>query len=104
MVDRVELAALNRIAHVGHFDDGGTVSGEEEGYAFNEAVEVGDVREDVVGVDDFGLHTFGAHLPGKLAGKECHPSRNAALDCLLRRLAGRVDAEDGNTLARIELE
>ena len=52
VVDGVELAVVDQVAHVGELDHGHAVVLQQGGDAGHEAVGVGHVGQDVVGVDD----------------------------------------------------
>src|SRR4051812_2809482 len=50
VVDRVELAAIEHLLYVGDLDHRNSVGAEEPGDSVDEATQVSDVRQDVVGV------------------------------------------------------
>ena len=65
VVDGVELAVVDQVAHVGKLDDRHAVGLEQGGDAGHETVGVGHVGQHVVGVDDVGLLALGGQLLGQ---------------------------------------
>ena len=65
MIDGVELALLDQVDNVGRFDDGDAVGFQQGFDAVHETVQVGHVREHIVGQEHIGFLALGvqAWLP-----------------------------------------
>ncbi len=94
MVDRVELAVVDQVLHVRRLDDGDAVVLQQRRDARDDAVEVGDVGQHVVGVNDVGALAVRREL---LRRAPCRRTRRwcgcPAPPADLRDVARRLDAE-----------
>ncbi len=70
VVDRVELAVIDQIPHVGRFDHGDAGVFEQCGDAGHETVGVGHVCQHVVGVNHVGSLALRGELCGELRAEE----------------------------------
>ena len=71
----------------------------------SESVRIGNVCEDVVGVDDVGKLAFGGESLGKLLVEELNQGRDAlSLDRELRNVGRRLDAENRDAALLVELQ
>ena len=70
VVDRVEFQLGDEIAHIRRLDHGNAVRLEQPLDAAGESIGIGNMREDVVGVDDVGELAFRCEPPGKLLVEE----------------------------------
>ena len=94
VIDGVEFELGDEIADIGRLDDGNAVGLEQLLDAADEPVGIGNMREDVVGVDDVGELAFRREPPGKLLVEELDQRRDAlGLDRELRDVGRRLDAE-----------
>ena len=94
MVDRVELALLDQVGEVGHFQHGKARGLQQQRDARDQAVQVRDVRQDVVGEDQVGHAAFIAQLLGERAAEEGVEGRHAGGDRGLRGRPCRIDPQD----------
>src|SRR4051812_8230633 len=67
-------------------------------------MEVGNVRKDVVRMNDIRALAARDKLRSEVATEELALGGNAALDCDLGNVPGRFDAEHANTAGLVELE
>ena len=94
MVDRVELAVVDQIDQIGHLQDRDAVLFEQGRDALDQAVEVGDVGQHVVGDDHVGAPALGLEPGRDLATEELVEGRDPGADRGRRRRLGRIDALD----------
>ena len=66
VIDRVEFQLGDEIAHIRGLDHGYAVRLEQPLDAARELIGIGNMREDVMGVDDVGELAFRCEPPGKL--------------------------------------
>ena len=94
VVDGVELEPLHQLAQVGRLDNGDAARLEDAGDAGHEAVEIGYVGDDVVGMDHVGRPATAGQLVGQVAGEELGQGGHAAGCRHFGDVPGRVDAQD----------
>src|SRR6185312_3752058 len=104
VIDRVELAVIDEIAHVRCFDDCNTIVLQQRRDAGNEAVRVGDVGQDVVGVNDVRDLALPGEIPRELRSKKGLERVDAALARDRDRAWCGIDAQHGYAALPIELQ
>src|SRR5262245_13699705 len=105
MVDGVELAAIDHVLDVRHFDDHYSVIFDKGREPTHYPVKIRDVREHVVGVNDVSLHALPAKVQGEVFVEEVGQRRNAALAASnLGDVDRRLDAENGNSRLLVVLK
>ena len=105
VIDRVEFQLGDEIAHIRRLDHGYAVRLEQPLDAARESVGIGNMREDVVGVDDVGELAFRGEPPGKLLVEELNQRRDAlGLDRELRDVGRGLDAENRDAALLVELQ
>ncbi len=105
VVDRVELALGDHVAHVRRLEDRHAIVGQQQLEAADEAVEVGNVGEHVVGVHHRGALALGAQTPSHLVAEELGDRRDASLlDGHLRDVHRGLDAQHLHPGALVELQ
>src|SRR5438094_7857530 len=100
VVDGVKLAMIHEVLDIRHLDHCHASLLQKNAYAFDEPVEVRDVRQNIVGDDHVGSPSFRPQLPREILIEEGTESRNAFLPGNLSRPFGRIDPEHGNTTPR----
>jgi hypothetical protein len=95
---------FDEIAEVGRLDDDDAIILEHVMEAFDHAVEVGDVGQDVVGVHDVRAAALGGELARDRATEEFIEGGDALLDGDPGDVGGGFDAEDGDAGLFVELE
>ena len=105
VVDGVEFERGDEIADIGRLDDGNAVGLEHLFEATDEPIGIGNVGEDVVGVDHVGELAFRREPPGKLLVEELDKRRDAlGGDRELGDVGRRLDAENGDASLLVELQ
>ena len=105
VVDRVELDALDQLPHVGNLDDNDAIVFEHNAHARDDAVEVRDVREHVVGVYHVGAPALLPELRRQPLPEEGADCGHAAVQlCHGSDVRSRVDAKHRNAMGGVELE
>src|SRR6478752_2609306 len=105
MVDRVELQLVDKIVQIRRFDDGNAPGFEQPLDAAGESIGIGNMGEDIVGVDDVGELALRCQPAGKLLVEELHDRRNAlGLDRELGDVGRWLDAEHRDTALLVELQ
>ena len=97
VIDRVELAVLDQVDHVGHLenrDPAGLL--QQNGYPRHQAIEVRHMGEHVIGDDQIGGATLGPEPAGEGAPEEILERRHSGLDGGCGRCRRGIDAEHGN--------
>src|SRR4029077_16995204 len=79
VVNEIELTAVDHIFDVTHLQHRHTLRLEEPGDAAHEAVEIGNVGENVVGDEDVGEFAFLLQSDGQIFTEKLVDGRNAAL-------------------------
>ncbi len=104
MVDRVELVLVHQPPEMRelHRDRAGRL--QEDAEAVHEAVQIGNVGEDVVPDDEVGLPPVGRQLPRQLRSEESLDRGNPPFDRARRHVRRRLDSEDGNPARREVLQ
>ncbi len=71
MVDGVELAVIDQVLHIGRLDDGDTVVFQQRGNPSDEPVCVGNVRQNVIGMNDVRSPALRCELNCEGGSEEC---------------------------------
>ncbi len=93
VVDGVEFALLDEIDEIGNFNDCDPVRFEKQLHAFDEAVQIRDVRENVVSQKDVGLLAFRLEFTRKLFGEKGTNAVDAGLLGVADRAVCWIDSE-----------
>ena len=92
VVDGVELALLDQVDNVRRLDHGHTRGLQQGSDAVDEAVQIGHMREHIVGQEDIRFLALGGQLFRQLFGKEGVDAVDAALVGGAHLLFGGIDA------------
>jgi hypothetical protein len=98
VVDRVELRSLDHSQQVGDLDRDDALGLQYAGQPADELIQVGNVREHVVGHDQVGRHASADELLGELAAEEGDLRRHARLDRHFGDVGCRLDPEHGDAV------
>jgi hypothetical protein len=104
VVNRVELAVLDEVAHVRAFDDRDSTAVEHRRKTGNDTIQVGHVREDIVRVNDVGAKPLRRELVGELIAEEANDGSNPLLLRDLCDVLCRFDPEDRNAASLVVLQ
>ena len=104
VIDRVELAVVDQVAHVVHLDHGDAVVLEQRRDSVDESVRVRDVREHVVGMHDIGPAALGDELCRQLTAEELLPRVDAFVPRSRRRPRRRLDPEHLDSGSHVVLQ
>ena len=80
VVDGIELAMIDEFPHIRVLDSDETIILEEMRHPGHEAIQIGDVGENVVGDDDIGLLSLCPEARGEFGTKELGKGWNACCD------------------------
>ena len=105
VVDGVEFELGDEIADIRCLDDGNAVGLEHLLHSADEPVGIGNVGEDVVGVDDVGEPSLRRQPPRKLLVEELDQRRNSfGRDRQLGDVRRRLDAQHRDAMLLVELQ
>ena len=105
MINRVELALVDHVFHIRHFNYQNAIVLEGEVKAANESIKVCHVREDVMSVNKIGLLSLGGKLGGQLFAEKLAYGRYVALRLRdARHVSGRLNPEDRDPRPFVILE
>src|SRR3984893_5159416 len=104
MIDRVELHMVDEVFNVRDFDYGNTFRFEHNRDPFDEPVEIGDMRQHVVGMDHIRAAVLLGETVCQVLTKEFRDSGDAALARNLSNVARRFNTKNRNTLLVIILQ
>src|SRR5262245_4032581 len=96
VIDSVELVFGHQPLKVRKLQRDGACRLEQLPHASDEIIDVGNLRQHIVGHDQVRLLAFGRKLKGKPLAEEVDPCRYPLLDSNLGDIGGGLDAEDRN--------
>src|SRR5437762_2881790 len=97
VIDRIELTAVDHVFHVRHFNDQDAILLKNEPKATHKSIKLGDVRQNIIGVNDVGSLPFVEEACRQLFVKELADRRYAALHLgNARDISSRLNSQNGN--------
>ena len=104
MIGGVELQFLDHVADIRRLDHHDARGFENGGKSCDEAAQIGNMGQHIVGVDHVGELAVGAQSRGEVGRKEFADRFDATLARYLGDVAGRFDAENRNAGVAIILQ
>ncbi len=98
LIDGVELVALHEAQEILDFDDTDAVLGQEDFEAGDKVVQIGNVRENVVGHDQVGTLVLSDDFAGGLLAEKFVQRVDAVLLGGTGDVSGGLDAKAGNVI------
>src|SRR3989338_3524202 len=93
MIDRVKFATVDQIFHIGHFEDRHTVLLQQDADPLDKTVQVGHVRQDIVGDNNVGLFSLIAQFSGKVGAEKLRQRGHASLFSHIGDVPRRVNPQ-----------
>src|SRR5262245_42813344 len=104
VIDGVEFELVDEVTHIRCLDDGDTASLQQRGDPGDEAVGIGNMGENVVGVDHVSAAALRCEAEGELLVKELDKRRDALSGRERSDVCRWLDAKDGDATSLVELQ